>query len=91
MFVGFGLLSLILGCLLSPFLLIPAAVLSAFGTLLLAVRRRLWIALTIASVVLAAALALGFSVLIGRRFATYQDNIAEELSAYTDPTLHSGS
>lgn len=91
LFVGFGLLSLILGCLLSLFLLIPAVVLLVFGTLLLAVRRRLWIALVIAGAVLAALAVLGCSALFGLRYMVNSETGTEEFSVYTDPSIHSVS
>ncbi len=83
LFVGFGLLSLILGCLLSLFLLVPAVILLVFGTLCLAVRRRVWIALVIAGVVFAALAVLGCSVLFGFRTISNQQNFTEELHCST--------
>ena len=84
LFVGFGLLALILGCLFSLLLLVPAAFLLVFGTLLLAVRRRLWIALAIAGAVLAALVVLGCSALFGLSYINIRENTTEELSTCTD-------
>ncbi len=88
LFVGFGLLSLILGCLLSLFLLVPAVILLVFGTLCLAVRRRMWIALVIAGAVLAALAVLGCSVLFGFKYTINRETFTEEFSSYTDPSVN---
>ena len=88
LFVGFGLLSLILGCLLSLLLLVPAVVLLVFGTLLLAVRRRLWLALVIACAVLAALAVLGCSVLFGFNYTINRETFTEEFSSYTDSSVN---